>query len=829
MTTLLSQSKSFTFMKRMLILFLLCFFGYGINGQQPGAIEGRVTDTKGNPLPGVNVVLESTPHGNTSDSEGYYRIPLPAPGRYILVASLIGYETFSRPLEVMGTAQVVSIQLQESLFELPEVVVTRETLTGGSTLVRDIPGAAHYIGSKELEKFSYSDVNRILKSIPGVNLQEEDGFGLRPNIGMRGTGVERSSKITLMEDGILAAPAPYVAPAAYYFPTAGRMAGIEVLKGSSQIRYGPYTTGGAINFLSTPIPGDFSAKVSLQGGNFGRRIAHAAVGQSFRYGGVLLESFHNSSTGFKELDNGGPTGFYNRDYLAKVRINTPRGAKIFQSLTFKAGQATGAADETYLGLTDGDFNLTPFRRYAASQLDNIQTDQRQLSLKYNIVPARHMDLSVTAYRNTVKRNWYKLDKVKYGTRSAVSIARLLEDPSLYSDEYALLTGVLSPNDDALFVKNNNRGYAAQGIQSILGLNFASEFTSHDIEIGFRYHEDEEDRYQWVDLYRMEDGMMGLTQAGTRGSESNRISSATASAAYLQYSFKYDARLHLLPGLRYERIGITRKDFGKNDPDRSGVALKETFNQVQVWIPGIGAAYNVTPSVQAFAGVHRGFAPPGAKEGTKPERSINYELGARANRSGLQIHTVLFFSDYQNLLGSDLAAAGGGGSGDQFNAGQAVVYGSEAEISYLLKPGGGGKIGIPLTLAYTYTDGRFKSAFVAENEDWGQVQEGDHLPYMANHQLAAVISVEHRKFDVYVSAKYLGDMRTAPGRRDIPAKNRINGNFVLDLSAHGRISREITVFCNINNLFDEVYVVARRPAGLRPGLPRAFLAGLKTSL
>jgi Fe(3+) dicitrate transport protein len=74
------------------------------------------------------------------------------------------------------------------------------------------------LSQKELRLFDHSDANTILQNQPGVYAQQEDGWGLRMNVGIRGTGTLRSSRITLMEDGVLTAPAAYSAPEAYYTP-----------------------------------------------------------------------------------------------------------------------------------------------------------------------------------------------------------------------------------------------------------------------------------------------------------------------------------------------------------------------------------------------------------------------------------------------------------------------------------------------------------------------------------------------------------------------------------------------------------------------------------
>jgi outer membrane receptor for Fe3+-dicitrate len=117
-----------------------------------------------------------------------------------------------------------------------------------------VAGSAHRVDEETLERFEYDNVERVLAEVPGVSTRGEDGYGLRPNIGMRGASSDRSAKVTLMEDGVLFAPAPYAAPAAYYFPMSTRLVGVEVFKGPAATRFGPQTVGGAINLLTRRVP-----------------------------------------------------------------------------------------------------------------------------------------------------------------------------------------------------------------------------------------------------------------------------------------------------------------------------------------------------------------------------------------------------------------------------------------------------------------------------------------------------------------------------------------------------------------------------------------------
>lgn len=821
-----------------------------------GTVEGTVVQDKlGAPLAGANVRVEDANRGTATRPDGSFQLHL-APGTYTLVASVIGFESARQSVTIRaGDTTPVTFRLLEQPIAIREIVVERVMMTGGQRGLDNIPGSAHYISPAELETFSFNNPHRVLQQVPGVYIQEEDGYGLRPNIGLRGTGVERSSKITIMEDGVLAAPAPYAAPSAYYFPTIGRMQAVEVRKGSSQIKYGPYTTGGAINFVSSQIPSEFSGRVNVLAGSDQERTVHARVGDSYDNVGFLAETYQARTEGFKNLtgftnsDAGFDynTGFDKQDYLVKARLNTDDDAALYQALTLKASHTEETSNETYLGLTDADFERTPFARYAGSQEDVMNTEHQQIQARHVIRPAEWLDITTTAYHNAFKRNWFKLDDVRDGKiddpvrdetgtvvgmeDTDVGISTMLDHPDRWAEELAIVKGQAS-DDGRLEVKNNNREYFSQGLQTSVGLTFDQADRSHELELGVRLHQDEIDRFQWVNDFRMaEGGAMELVTERAPGTESNRVTSATAVASYAQYTLS-TGPWTVTPGLRVEHINIERVEYPTESPAGRARATEPRAsreNTVDVVIPGVGIDYEWTDALSTFAGVHKGFSPPGSSPATDPESSVNYELGTRYRAGSARVQGVAFLNDYSNLLGRELQAAGDQQSGNLFNGGEARVYGLELSAQYDAGVWAETAFSLPVEMSYTLTQAEFRSSFESDFDPWSTVDGGDELPYLPEHQLSVSVGVANLSgVGVHLNGRYVGAMRTVAGQGDLVEDASIDNHFVLDLSANYSVSPYATIFASIRNLGDNTYAVARRPAGLRPGMPRVAQLGVKVS-
>ncbi|HUP02014.1 MAG TPA: TonB-dependent receptor [Gemmatimonadota bacterium] len=791
----------------------------------------------GDPLGGATVRLLELGRQTTTGSDGGFEFSGVPEDSLTVEITALGRLVERRSVHLRsGEPRSLEIALAASALDAPriDVVLDRFRVVGEPEALTGIPGSAHVLGPEELnaQKQLYDDIHTILRQVPGITIQEEDAFGLRPNIGIRGTGSERSSKITVMEDGVLIAPAPYSAPSAYYFPVAGRMEAIEIRKGSSQIKYGPHTIGGALNLISSPIPGDLTGIIELEGGQDRTGKAHLEVGNSYEHFGWLAETYQIRTDGFKRLDGGGDTGFEIGDYLVKLRVNADPDAERYHELELKLGRYDQTSNETYLGLTEADFASDPYRRYPASQQDVMDAEQTQVQLRHFARPVDGFDITTVLYRNDFDRNWYKLGRV-----GGEGIEELLDEPGRFANELAVIRGATSA-PDALEVTAGIRSYYGEGVQSIAGLEFAGPAGRHEIELGGRYHADEEDRFQHADLYQMVDGRMVRTTAGAPGSGSNQVSEARAWAYFAQDRVSF-GRWTVTPGLRLETIDFTRTDYGADDPGRKAPS-RVRESDVTAWIPGIGATFAVTPSWNLFGGVHKGFGPPGpgAEEETEPEESVNYELGARYDGSSIAAQVVGFYNDYENILGKATLASGAPtGAGELFNGGAVDVTGLELSIDFdplagLRWTGASGTAGasrgwsLPVRLAYTYTDAEFRTSFESDFEVWGAVEAGDELPYLPEHQLHASLGLKREPWSLRLEATHVDEMRTVAGSGPVPEGEGTDPVTVWGLSGQLALNPWSSVFAGVQNLTEEAYVVARHPAGARPGLPRTLLAGVR---
>jgi Fe(3+) dicitrate transport protein len=639
-----------------------------------------------------------------------------------------------------------------------------------------------------------------------------------------------------MEDGILIAPAPYADPAAYYFPTFSRMQGIEVLKGSSQIKYGPYTVGGAINLLSTVIPNTFKGFAQVGYGSFGTNMQRIWVGDSRKNIDYVFEINRIASNGFKILPNGKNTGFDRRDVMGKIRWHTDEDAKIAQSVMLKMVASVEDGNETYLGLTYEDFQTNRLSRYAATQKDILDMNHNHLSLTHTISPLAGLKFHTTAYYSFTYRDWARVNSI-----AGQSLNNILQNPASLANAYQVMTGNAN---GAIDYQSAERNFFSKGVQTNAQYLFVKNDWTHKIQFGMRYHLDQADRFATRSAYNMTNGTMILSAAGIKGNQENQIRNAQSLATFLNYDISFK-RLKVSPGVRYENINFDFQNYGTADNARLGTVLRSAKNQLTVILPGIGLHYWLNENMNLLGGIHKGFSPPGMPSFTatsgqaRMETSINYELGYHFEKNGYTAQVVGFFNNYSNILGSDNMSGGGAGTGDMFNAGNAHIQGIEIsfEGNLLSNKNNPSGLSFPVSLAYTFTDARFQETFINGGGDWGtgRINRGDRIPFITPHLLTANVGVSNQKFDLTLSSRFTGITRVKPGAGALiipdnvvkyPDVNALAGFLIIDLSTNYDVTKSVTAFATINNLTNSKAIVANLPQGYRPNMPLSFNTGLK---
>ncbi len=743
-----------------------------------------------------------------------------------ILASLIGLLASGAHLDANafdphGRTKTPKVEKSEAEKTSNEKFVEKIRIIGHASGLRTEAGSATFIDEAELEKFEYDDINRVLANVPGVNIRQEDGYGLRPNIGFRGATPERSKKIALMEDGILITPAPYSASAAYYFPMVSRMTGVEVFKGPASIKYGPNTVAGALNLTTRAVPLDSEGGLDIAAGVDGYNKYHLHYGNTNGDFGYLVEAMNVDASGFKELDGGGDTGFDKQSYMAKFNYDLST-KEANQLIELKLGYDSEISNESYLGLTDSDFAQNPNRRYAASQLDLMDWTHSN-ALITHFYETESFSLTTRAYRNNFERSWNKLNGFDFDIKLEDIIAKPLEGNN--PDFFEIISGQRDSesNLETLVLGDNAREYFSHGLQSDFATTWKIAGLTHNIEAGIRYHVDEIERLHTIDYYNMVGGNLVKKTADAPQKTTFNTEKSTAVSVYIQDSVTIDD-LTLTAGVRGEFIDAIYQ----NTFDELDWLEKDS----RIWLPGFSAFYKASNELGFLFGVNKGYVPTSPQQDPqiKPEESVNYELGLRYNDSVTQAEVIGFFNDFSNLKESCTFSASANCTviDTEYNAGEVDLYGIEASLKHTFNLTN--SLDMPLSVVYTYSESEFKQSFKSDFPLWGEVEAGDEVPYLAKNQLTVTLGLSANQWQASLLTKYIGEMKETSGTGD-----KINfvgvttkPLTVVDFSASYDIADgdDGAIYLKVDNLFDTVEIISHRPYGARPSKPRSAMIGYK---
>jgi len=719
------------------------------------------------------------------------------------------------------------------MLRLPQMVII-----GTKEQEQSLSGSGTYLDTKDLRAFELGDVHEILRQAPGVYVREEEGYGLRQNVSLRGVDTTRSGKVTLMEDGVLTAPSPYSSPASYYTPNIHRMSAMEILKGSSQVRFGPLTTGGVMNYLSTPIPDDgegclrflYSTDNEIRGQVYYGDEVSIPIGRV----GYLAELFTRRADGFKHIDrtpdfrDGNDTGFTLVEPMLKLSWDMPTEKR--QSLECKIGYSDLENQETYLGITDEDFRKDPMRRYAASRFDELTSHNTRTYLRHFIEWTDDFDLTTTVYYQGFHRNWYKLDSLRNleGGTNTITLAEALATPG------APLETLRGANGGTLRVRANNRDHSLAGVETAANYRFHTGDLAHEALLGVRYHTDAARQYQWQDdYYQTSSGVITniQLQVGGMGAAGNRQDQTDALALFVQDSMCF-GRFTLTPGARYEHLEQEYYDRNATDPSTHEGTL-------DVWATGLGFNYLHDPKLTLFGGVYRGFSVPdpraSVRDGVAEETSLATELGLRWQpRLGLHMETTLFYTRFDDLIVIDLTV----GAGAIGNAGNVNCYGVEWRGEYDPCAERDWGIRTPLFATATFTQARLDGDAQSSNPEsiFCGGKDGNDVPYIPDWQLMAGAGLHFQRCGAELRATFVNETYTTANNSTEPI-NPVTGSpdvrcgktdavFTVDLTSYYQLNRRVKITGGVQNLLDREYIVSRHPYGPRPGKPLTAVIGVE---
>ncbi|HQN64535.1 MAG TPA: TonB-dependent receptor [Methylophilus sp.] len=666
--------------------------------------------------------------------------------------------------------------------------VPRVDVIGSQSQWFTMPSSAAVVSQEEMDSSHVMTTSEALRKVPGVVTRDEEGMGMRPNISIRGLNPTRSTKVLLLEDGIPLAYAPYGDNASYYYPTIDRFESIEVLKGASQIKFGPQTIGGVINHITPNAPEKLSGHVSVTAGNRDYLNTKVNVGGS----GMLLDYTHKQGEGARDNTE------HNVDDL---NFKITKTINDDHAVTLRANYFSEDSQVSYTGLTRAEYNnfggeYNPFKH------DDFETTRYGTSLTHDWQINTNALLTTNVYYSHFDRDWWR----QQSNSSAGNIAAGVGCAAVGAGRIA---GLAVDTDTCLGNQGRLRTYETYGVEPRLSLNHGLGL----LEMGVKAHYETQDR-------RQKNGTSPTARTGTV--VENNYRETDAYAGFISNRFDI-GNFSITPAVRYEHVENKRKN------RLTGAQGEATLHE---WIPGISFAYTPNSQYTFFAGVHEGFAPPrtedlisntGGSVDVDPEKSTNYEVGFRAHPTKhFSLETTAFYNDFDNLV-----AVGSVASNVALSQGKATFAGLEILGRYEFDSG------IFTRVAYTWLpvaeqDSPFRN--VSTNAIVGGSESGNRQPYAPKNTVTAALGYKVGNWDAMIEAVHVGrqyaDFAETKAVDATGQLGEIASYTIYNAAVNYKLpEHKTTLFLVGKNIFDKDYIVDRT-RGILTGMPALIQVGAR---
>lgn len=659
-----------------------------------------------------------------------------------------------------------------------------------------IPGSGFVIDKTTLDRQGPLSTKDAMRTIPGIHIVDEDVLGRRFNLGIRGLDPRRSVRTQLLEDGAPIQLAPYSDPSNHYIPTNKRIDRIEVLKGSGQIMYGPQTVGGAVNFVSAPIPEEFGGSISAAGGNNGYYDTHLRLGGTLENVGLSLDYIRQESDGnrsgqHQEVD----------DLALKALIKIDDR----QRLMLKGILTHEDADMGEAGITSEMYRRSQRTNYLRNDSFEVRRYAGQALYEFDISDT--MQFSTNIYGNHMFRESIR----QANDSSQMNNCANRREP--ISTDVAPTCGN----------EQRPRTYNVFGIEPKLVFMHDAFGVQSETTLGIRGHFEWADRERYVGNAGPRDTTQGRGDNNHGRNRYQDNSLETQALSFFAQNRFFLGDFTVTPGVRVEHY----------HQDNINNIDKATENLVRTEaLPGVGVTYNGIDNTTLFAGVHRGFAPgrigdfvdptKNILSQVEPELSLNYEAGVRTSPTpGVNLEMTYFRIDFENQIVEDITVP----DTRFINVGETVHQGVETGFRLDSNQLFGTDYNYYLTTSYTYLD-----AYFASTETRAGIVKDNRLPYTPEHLINANVGVETPwgldiRFGIQsVSQQYVDIENTreedANGQEGI-----IPGYTVFNVSANYQVVKNVNVFMNGYNLSDKKYI-ASRVDGIHPGQGFQMMGGVK---